>query len=735
MLGFKRVIAASIVLALIVAGLGGFLVFTQLSSVAQSRTWVLRSRAVLEETEVLLSSVQDAESGEHSYLLTQDPRDMASAGHALDKVDREQAALAGMVNDNAAQVARVTALNQVVDRRQLTARAVVALTSAGKIAEAQALVKSGQGRAEMADIRARLATIRGEEDKLLAARRALALRQQDLSLFIGLAVSFLALLALVAGVVLLARANRRLIVAMEQARIAEEERRANDALARAIFANSPDYLIVLGVEPDDRFVLADINPAFERALNVSAARVRGRSIADLLPVIGPRLVSHYRRVVAGGKPVTTRDDVPRSPSGPRIWESTLAPVANPEGVIDRIIGSIRDITERVQAEERLRESQRMEAVGQLTGGVAHDFNNLLQVIRGNLDLLQSAVAGNERATQRLKNAVHGAERAAQLTRQLLAFARRQPLAPQVINLSRLVSDMAELLRRTLGESVEVETVVAGGLWNTMADPAQVESALLNLALNARDAMPDGGRLTIEITNAVLDEAYAREARDVAAGQYVLLAVSDTGQGMDEETKARVFEPFFTTKVDGKGTGLGLSMVYGFAKQSNGHIQIYSEVGDGTTVKIYLPRSHHAAQSAAPQLAEAPADAGGRVILVVEDEEAVRAAAIATLDELGYRCLEASDSESALGLVETHNEIELVFTDVVMPGRIKTRDFAQRMRELRPDVPVLFTSGYTENAIVHHGRLDDGVNLISKPYGQEDLARRLAQLLSQPAGAA
>jgi CheY-like chemotaxis protein len=294
--------------------------------------------------------------------------------------------------------------------------------------------------------------------------------------------------------------------------------------------------------------------------------------------------------------------------------------------------------------------------------------------------------------------------------------------------------MADLLRRTLGEAIEVETVVAGGLWNTVADPAQVESAILNLALNARDAMPGGGRLTVEITNAALDEDYARTAREVTPGQYVMIAVTDTGEGMPDDVRARVFEPFFTTKSDGKGTGLGLSMVYGFVKQSNGHIQIYSEVGQGTTVKIYLPRSRQAEQTTLLMLDPTPAPEPGRTILVVEDEESVREAALAMIEELGYRRLEAGDAEQALALLERGEAVDLVFTDVVMPGPLRTRDFAQRMRELRPGMPVLFTSGYTDNAIIHQGRLDEGVHLISKPYAKADLARRIAALLADPRAA-
>ncbi len=734
-MGFNRIVVAAIALAVLVGGLTLFLIFTQVATLGQARDWVEHTREVLQANQQLAATVQQAEDGERGYLVTQDPAYLAPYRTATAALPGEETGLAHLVADNPAETAQVRDLIGAVERRRHLIDRVVATAQGGDFNGARAIIVAGQGRAAMDEIERCASKVSTAENRLLVARTATARNTQALTLAIGLSVGLVALLALTGGVIVLARANNRLNRAIVEQRESESARAALGALASAIFANVPDYLIVLNVEGEDRFVIADINPAFGKALGVSAEQVRGRSIDELLPS-GParRLINHYRRVRAGGKPVTTRDEFP-FPGGTRVWESILAPVPASNGAAERLIGSVRDITDRVRAEERLRDAQRMEAIGQLTGGVAHDFNNLLQVIRGNLELLQRSVEGDERGQARLKNAIFGAERAAQLTRQLLAFARRQPLEPKVVNLSRLISDMADLLRRTLGESIEVETVVAGGLWNTIADPAQVESALLNLSLNARDAMASGGRLTVEITNAVLDETYATEARDVTPGQYVMLAVTDTGEGMTEAVRVRVFEPFFTTKTEGRGTGLGLSMVYGFVKQSNGHIQIYSEPGHGTTVKIYLPRSRQPEAVPTPQLPlETPLDRG-RTILVVEDEDAVREAAIAMLDELGYRCLEAADAQSALAIVESGAKVDLVFTDVVMPGPLRTREFAQALKTLRPELPVLFTSGYTDNAIIHQGRLDEGVHLISKPYARADLARRLAQLLPADAPAA
>ncbi len=392
---------------------------------------------------------------------------------------------------------------------------------------------------------------------------------------------------------------------------------------------------------------------------------------------------------------------------------------------------IAEIAERRQAEAALQQAQKMESIGKLTGGVAHDFNNLLQVVSGNLQLLARDVAGNERAERRLNNAMAGVTRGAKLASQLLAFGRRQPLEPKVVNISRFVTGMEDMLRRTIGEAVEVETVVADGLWNTFIDPAQAENALLNLAINARDAMEGTGRLVIEAGNARIDEAEARAQAEVRPGDYVMLAVKDTGCGMPPEVQALVFEPFFSTKPEGKGTGLGLSMVYGFVKQSGGHVKIESEVGRGTTVRLFLPRA------AGPEEEIAVADdgpvlGGAETILVAEDDETVRATVVEMLTELGYRVLKAHDAASALAVIESGAPIDLLFTDVVMPGPLKSPELARRARERMPGLGVLFTSGYTENAIVHDGRLDEGVELLSKPYTREALARKLRHVLAQAA---
>lgn len=391
------------------------------------------------------------------------------------------------------------------------------------------------------------------------------------------------------------------------------------------------------------------------------------------------------------------------------------------------------LAERDEVESQLRHAQKMEAVGKLTGGVAHDFNNLLQVIGGNLDLLERDVAGNSRAEQRLAMASAGVQRGAKLAQQLLAFSRKQPLAPRVCNLGRLVRGLDDMLRRTLGEQIELETIVNDDLWYSFVDEAQLENAVLNLAINARDAIDENGKLTIEVANADVDELYARQHAEMDTGHYVVLSVTDNGCGMPDEIVDRIFEPFFTTKEVGKGTGLGLSMVYGLVKQSGGHLNVYSEPGEGTTIKLFLPRSitdEEVLQERAPVMVAG----GDETILVVEDDDDVRTTVTGILNELGYNVLVAHDAASGLAIIESGEKIDLVFSDVIMPGKIQSRDMTRRAQELLPNVAVLFTSGYTENSIVHDGRLDDGVDLISKPYSRDVLAKKLRDCLDAMRGA-
>jgi signal transduction histidine kinase/CheY-like chemotaxis protein len=400
------------------------------------------------------------------------------------------------------------------------------------------------------------------------------------------------------------------------------------------------------------------------------------------------------------------------------------------GVMNRTAESLQSQHEDIaQLNSRLMQSQRMEAIGQLTGGVAHDFNNLLTVVLGNADLLVEMSADDPMRRQLAEMIGTAAQRGAALTQQLLAFARKQPLDPSVVDVNQRVAALDPMLRRTLGEHIEIELVRGAGLWPAMVDPAQLENALLNLCLNARDAMPGGGKLTLETANVALDQRYADQHADVAPGQYVMLAISDTGSGIPAELLSRVFEPFFTTKEKGRGTGLGLAMVYGFAKQSAGHVSIYSEPGHGSTVKLYLPRAQGArVQAAESELAEPAIRGGAETVLVVEDDEPVRQLACHELRALGYRVLDAACGADALRIVEGDEPIDLLFTDVVMPGGMSGRQLADAARGVRSGLRVLYTSGYTENAIVHHGRLDPGVMLLPKPYRRADLARAVRTAL-------
>ncbi|WP_198651544.1 CHASE3 domain-containing protein [Dyella sp. C11] len=393
----------------------------------------------------------------------------------------------------------------------------------------------------------------------------------------------------------------------------------------------------------------------------------------------------------------------------------------------------QEIGQREDVEAQLRQAQKMEAIGHLTGGVAHDFNNMLAIIIGNLELLLRRLPeGDARLQGPANNALNGAVKAGELTRQLLAFARQQALQPKPTDINQSIRDMSALLRRSLGESIRIETVQAGGLWPAFVDRAQLESALINLAVNSRDAMNGSGKLTIETANTVLDRIYAQQHVEVTAGQYVMVAVTDTGGGMTADVMQKAFDPFFTTKELGKGTGLGLSQVHGFIKQSHGHIKIYSEIGVGTTVKLYLPRDFSETldeESFDRREDEQPAR---HKVLVVEDDHDVRVFVVNALREIGYTTVDVPGAEAALHAMDEHPDIKLMLTDVVMPG-MNGRQLAARAREMRPDLVVVYMTGYTRNAIVHNGILDPGVRLISKPFTLSELGRELATAIREGTG--
>ncbi len=407
-------------------------------------------------------------------------------------------------------------------------------------------------------------------------------------------------------------------------------------------------------------------------------------------------------------------------------------------VAERTSDLIAEMRRREEVEGTLRQSQKMEAIGQLTGGIAHDFNNMLTIVIGNIDTLQRRLRSVDASISAplvnpLEAAMKGARNAAKLTHRLLAFARQQPLAPQASDIRVLVAGMSDMLTRMAGEAIDIETVSGAGLWPVLVDENQLENVLLNLIVNAHDAMPNGGRITIETSNAYLDDTYVASVGDIKAGQFVMLSVSDTGTGIAPDQIDKVFEPFFTSKPPGLGTGLGLAMIHGFVKQSGGHIRIYSEVGHGTTVKIYLPRLH----SAEPPAVEAPVlkrqllrAIEGETILLVEDDEGVRAYAVGILQEAGYRVVAVGDGPAAFDALDVIDRVDLLFTDVVLGGEMNGRQVAEKFGRLRPHVPVLFTTGYTRNAIVHHGRLDAGVNLLNKPYTSQELTEKVRQLIDR-----
>jgi len=530
----------------------------------------------------------------------------------------------------------------------------------------------------------------------------------------------------------LSRAFDQMAETLEQREVerkrAEETLRSSEEYFRSLIENTSDIVVVINADRTLRY----ISPSAERMLGHKPEERLGKDFIEFIhPDDAATLAQVFEDMVQKpGFTVVVEFRARHEDGSWRVLEGVGRNLLhNP--AVGGLVTSLRDITERKQLEERLSLSQRMEAVGKLAGGIAHDFNNLLTAVTGYSELLLGRLNEADPLRKDVLEIRKAAEHATSLTRQLLAFSRRQVLQPKVMKINTIVVEMDTMLRRLIGEDIDLVTVLGAKVGYVKADPVQIEQVILNLVINARDAMPNGGRLTIETANVELDEAYARRHADVRPGSYVMLAVSDTGCGMDEKTKSRLFEPFFTTKGLGKGTGLGLSTIYGIVKQSDGHIWVYSEPGQGTTFKTYLPRVEEAVEKPESTATRAGPTQGSETILVVEDEVEVAKLVREILEINGYRVLEAHKIEEALRIGQTHEgPIHVMITDVVMPG-MSGRQLAERLISVRPQMKVLYMSGYTEDAIVHHGVLDEGTAFIQKPFTPDDLTRQVRDVLDNP----
>ncbi|MGH7529535.1 MAG: response regulator [Gemmatimonadales bacterium] len=525
----------------------------------------------------------------------------------------------------------------------------------------------------------------------------------------------------------------RLVPAVREALERAAERRTlrrHERLLREIIDANPNLIFVK--DWNGRFVLA--NQAVAAIYGTTPDLLMGKTDADFNP--NPEEVEHFLRhdrdVMASGRPRFIAEEPLTTPasSETRWFQTIKVPLRLPEDNVPQVLGVATEITERKRLEEQLLQAQKMEAVGQLAGGVAHDFNNILTAIVGYADLLAVDLPG-DRYQEDLDEIRKAARRAAALTRQLLAFSRKQVLEPRVIDVNSLVQNIDKMLRSLIVENIELRLGLAPNLAPVRADPTQLEQVIMNLAINARDAMPDGGTLTIETDNVTLDEDYAAHHVSVVPGEYVMLAVSDTGCGMNEETRARIFEPFFTTKPAGRGTGLGLSTVYGIVKQSGGNIWLYSEPGKGTTFKVYLPTTPEAVERPERPSAGAARTGGAETVLIVEDDEPLRRLAHRAIAAAGYTVLQADRGAMALDIARRHKgRIDLLLTDVIMPDT-NGRKLADALRAERPGLKVLFMSGYPDGAIVHHGMLEPGVAYLPKPFTTEGVARKIREVLDTP----
>jgi PAS domain S-box-containing protein len=727
--------------------------FTQLTDASQR---LQHSYQALYQIERLTSELKDAASQQRGYLLTGDELFLGPYDADTKSVAGSLVIIRSLTTDDPDQLRRLNALEpliaetmnllgQTIQMRQSSSRAALNPDSLRQTGTLMAQIDSLAG--QMTDA----------ENRLFHDRDEAAKYQASLMAEIELGGSLLSVLIIAAIFYLMSReiGRRRqteetlqnLNVALEQRvttrttelrREVAERRRAEgrlqstSAFLDAVIENVPAMIFVKDAD-SGRFVL--LNRFGEDLLGYDRRDVIGKTDYDIFPKEqADRLVARDRDVLVSRQALVTPEEaITTRIRGVRLLRTTEVAVPDQTGAMRYLVGFSEDISERREIEQQLRHALKMEAVGQLTGGVAHDFNNLLGIIIGNLDLVLDAVKGDRALKEIAQAALDGALRGAEVTQRLLAFSRRQPLQPMRINLNDRLLQVVPMLRRTLGDPINIQLHTAPELWSVQVDSSQTDTAILNLAVNSRDAMPQGGVLRIETANVHLDSAYASRHLELHAGDYVRLTVEDTGVGIPPPVLERVFEPFFTTKGTGKGTGLGLSMVYGFVKQSGGHIKIDSEVGHGTSVKIYLPRAAATGADEAGRDAQlrGPA-AGGELILVVEDNEGMRAVTAKQLSGLGYRVLEADSGSAALKILDGNREIALLFSDVMMPGGMTGYDLAKEARLRRPDLPILLTTGYATEAAAAEAPTIDRLQLLMKPYRMNDLEDRLRQVLEHQA---
>ena len=734
------------------AGLAILLIITAASIAldVKSRSdaaWVNQTVQVQKKISDLRVLLRRAESAARGYELYRSAGFSAEFQAVQAQIAPALADLKRGVRDNPDQVALLEGTEPLALRRVEIAAEAMRLRAANDQAGIAALNGRAEGRGLMDTVMGNLDRLSAEEERLLAARSQDSRRTGVVLLGIDVAGAVLILLLVALVMRESRRATGQLQTSLEQTQAAKQALEAAVAERTEHLVTAHDELrlsvnvlqstfdsmaeAVLVIDADGNVLLS--NPAAERMLlHRTGMNLRNlRTLSDVLhgdgvtPMQADELPSV--RVLRGEKFEDLEMIVrPHSGNAPRHLMVSGRPMLDGHGEISGAVLVYHDATMSRETERQLYQSQKLDAIGKLTGGVAHDFNNMLTVISGNTETLVESLKQQPELQRVARLIDDAAERCAELIQHLLAFARRQPLQPRNVEINAAIADIAKLLRPTLGEQIQIETVLEQGPMTAHIDPSRLTNAVLNMAINARDAMPNGGKLLLETHRVVLDEAYAQAHADVTAGPYIMLAVSDTGTGMSPDIQLKAFEPFFTTKEVGKGSGLGLSMVYGFVKQSGGHIKIYSEEGHGTTIKLYLPPGEGTAE--APLAATSPAEGGAETIFVVEDDPLVRNFVTAQLTGLGYKTIAAPDGKTALDLIAAGQTFDLLFTDVVIPGGMSGRELADEVARLRPGVKVLYTSGYTDNAIVHHGKLDDGVMLLTKPYRRNQLAEMIRKAL-------